>query len=354
MAKIDPLFDQLIQDNGSDLHLHEGRQPRYRINGSLIPMPNQAAVPEMQMVALLHEICPKEKWSIFEATGDVDFAYAHRNKARFRVNYNMNNHGNSAVFRLIPPIISNLHEIGAPDALRQFAVYPSGLCLVTGPTGSGKSTTLAALIDDINTSQSRLILTVEDPIEFVHTNKKCTVIQREVGDDVDSFGLALRNGVRQDVQVILVGEMRDLETVELAMTAAEMGMLVFATLHTNSAVRTVDRIIDVFPADQQSNVRESLANSLRAICSQRLLKRADGRGRIAAHEIMFQTPAVANLIRENKTNQLPQVIMSNRAMGMQLLDDVLQNYVKQGLVTGQEAYRKANEKEGFRQFVPGA
>ncbi len=352
MATIDRFLDRILTEGASDLHLHSGKEPRHRMSGSLVPIPGEPPIHDVAMLSMLHEICPAEKWAIFEATGDFDFAYSHGDGSRFRVNYNVNRHGLSAVFRAIPGAIPTLEQIGAPEALKQFALFQSGLVLITGPTGSGKSTTLAALIDHINSTIRRFILTIEDPVEFVHPLKESTITQREVGDDVASFSAALRNAVRQDVQVVLVGEMRDLETVRLAITAAEMGMLVFATLHTNSAVKTVDRIIDVFPADEQSNMRESLANVLRAVCSQRLLRRQDGRGRVAAHEILFQTPAVANLIRDNKTNQLNQVILSNRAMGMQLMDDMLLAMAQNGLVSGEDAYRKSVEKERFAHYSP--
>jgi twitching motility protein PilT len=351
VATIDKYLNLVLRDGASDLHIHAGRQPRYRLGGNLVPMPGTQAIEAMPMFAMLHEICPGDKWAVFEATGDLDFAHSHTDGSRFRVNYSATTEGPAAVFRAIPPVVPNLAQIGAPEALKRFADFQSGLLLVTGPTGSGKSTTLAALIDHINATQRKFIVTIEDPIEFVHPMKQSTVAQREVGEDARSFSEALRNAVRQDTQVILVGEMRDLETVRLAVTAAEMGMLVFATLHTNSAVKTVDRIVDVFPADEQANVRESLANVLRAVCSQRLLKRADGNGRIAAHEILFQTPAVANLIRESKTNQIPQVILSGRAMGMQLLDDVLTQLAESGVIEWQEAYRKATEKDRFAHMV---
>ncbi|MCX7718470.1 MAG: PilT/PilU family type 4a pilus ATPase [Candidatus Sumerlaeaceae bacterium] len=352
MPAIDPLFEAVVADGASDLHLHVGREPHYRVNGSLVKMPRQRVLTEAGLVSMLLEICPPERWEAFASSGDLDFAYAWRDGLRFRVNYRLSREGCGAVFRLIPNKIQSLEAIGAPPALKQFALFRSGLVLVTGPTGSGKSTTLAALIDYINSTERRFILTIEDPIEFIHQNKESTISQREVGTDVESFSAALRNAVRQDVQVVLVGEMRDLETVRLAITAAEMGMLVYATMHTNSAIKTIDRIVDIFPADEQANMRESLAVSLRAVCSQRLLKRTDGRGRVAAHEILIQTPAVSNLIRENKTIQINQVILSNRAMGMQLLDDQLLMLARSGVITGEDAYRKADNKEPFREFAP--
>jgi twitching motility protein PilT len=315
-------------------------------------MPGRDALGHGEIAGLLEEIVSAERWRNFENTGDVDFAHAVEDGSRFRVNYNVNQHGLGAVFRHIPANIRTLEELGAPPALRHFAEFNSGLCLITGPTGSGKSTTLAALIDHINSTQRRVILTIEEPIEYVHPFKHSTVIQREVGTDVPAFSDALRGAVRQDVEVVLVGEMRDIETISLAITAAEMGMLVFATLHTNSAAKTIDRIIDVFPADQKADVRESLATALRAVCAQLLLKRSDIIGRIAVHEILFQTTAVSNMIRESKTNNISQVILSSKAMGMQLLDDAIEALLRAHVISGHEAYMKANDKARFRQYAP--
>jgi twitching motility protein PilT len=239
-----------------------------------------------------------------------------------------------------------------PPVVKSFALYNMGLVLVTGPTGSGKSTTLAGVIDFINTTQARHIITIEEPIEFVHPLKKSTIVQREVGADARSFAEALRAATRQDADVLLVGEMRDLETIALAVSAGETGSLVFGTLHTNSATKTVDRIIDVFPADQQGAIRQSLAVSLRAICAQLLLKRKGGKGRIAAHEILVQTLAVSNAIREAKNSTLTQAIMSNRSLGMQLMDDVIAGYLQQDIIDGTEAYMKALDKERFKQYAP--
>jgi twitching motility protein PilT len=342
----------MVKEGGTDLHLHEGQPPRYRIHGSLIAMPGSSPLDQTEIQEMLQEIASPEKWELFEETGDLDFAYAFQEIARFRVNYQKHYNGYGAVCRTIPSKILSLEELKTPEVLRTFAKFSSGLCLITGPTGSGKTTTLAAILDYINSTQKRVIVTIEEPIEYVHKPKMSTIIQREVGTDVNTFGDGLRAALRQDAEVVLVGEMRDLETIALAVTAAEMGLLVFGTLHTNSATKTIDRIIDVFPVEEQDAIRESLSVALRAVCAQLLLKRKDGQGRVAAHEVMIQTRAVSNLIREGNTSNLNQVIMSNRAMGMQLMDDTLQNLFNSGAVSGTEAYMKAHEKERFKQFAP--
>lgn len=342
----------MLTQGASDLHLHQGQKPKLRLNGSVSVIDSYPELGREQIFRLMSEICDEERWQRFENHHDLDFAYALGDRARFRANYKKHYHGYGAVFRTIPSRILSLEELGAPDVLKSFAGFSSGLCLVTGPTGSGKSTTLAAVIDFINTNEKRRILTIEEPIEFVHPPKTSVVSQREVGIDVHSFGDGLRGALREDVEVVLVGEMRDLETIRLAVTAAEMGLLVFGTLHTNSAIKTIDRIVDVFPSDEQGAVRESLANALRAVCAQLLLKKKDGKGRVAAHEILLQTKAVSNLIRESKTNQLAQIMMSGRNMGMQNMDDVLNDLVNADVVSGEEAYMKAVDKERFSRFAP--
>jgi twitching motility protein PilT len=354
MAQLDQLFSEMLQLNASDLHLHEGQRPKVRVHGSLQPLGQYPEFNRLTMKQILREICAPEKWKRYEESGDLDFAYAFGDYARFRANYKKHYYGFGAVFRTIPSHILTLEELGAPEVLRSFADFTSGLCLVTGPTGSGKSTTLAAVIDYINTTQRRTILTIEEPIEFVHPAKESVVIQREVGTDVPSFGEGLRGAMRQDFEVVLVGEMRDLETISLAVTAAEMGLLVFGTLHTNSATKTIDRIIDVFPNEQQSAIRESLAVALRAVCAQLLIKTADGKGRVAAHEVLLQNRAVSNMIREGKTTQLNQVIQSGRSLGMQTMDDTIENLLADGRISGQDAYMKALDKERFAQFAPAA
>ena len=352
MPAIDALLDVLLQHDATDLHLHEDQPPKHRVHGRLVPMPEASPIGRDEIRSLLYEICPPNRWAEFQGRGDLDFAYGYGEKARFRVNFKKHYHGYGAVLRTIPHHIRTLDELKAPEVLRTFATFTSGLCLVTGPTGSGKTTTLAAIIDYINLTQRRVILTIEEPIEYVHPLKESTIIQREVPTDVADFAAGLRGALRQDVEVVLVGEMRDLETISLAVRAAEMGLLVFGTLHTNNAMKTIDRIVDVFPSDQQDAIRESLSVALRAVCSQLLLKRADGKGRVAAHEILIQNRAVSNLIREGNTPALEQVMMSNRAAGMQFMDDSLQNLLGQKLITGQDAYMKANDKERFRQFAP--
>lgn len=354
MARLDPLFDRMLSTSASDLHLAEGNPPRMRIHGSIADVPGYGPLEHDEIRAMLSEICDEKRWNIFEQTGDMDLAYAFGTKARFRVNLNRQQAGYGAVFRTIPSKILTLDQLKVPPVLRTFAEYAAGLVLVTGPTGSGKSTTLAGVIDHINSNYARHILTIEEPVEFVHPPKKSTISQREVHVDCHSFSDGLKSSSRQDVDVVLVGEMRDLETIGLAVTAAEMGTLVFGTLHTNSAIKTVDRIIDVFPTDQQNAIRASLAVSLRAVCAQLLLKTADGKGRRAANEILVQTRASSNYIREGKTNQLQGVILSGRALGMQLMDDCIETYLRDGVITAEEAYLKALDKDRFRQFLSGS
>ncbi|CAN5175187.1 type IV pilus twitching motility protein PilT [soil metagenome] len=354
MAVLDKLFDQMLSTGASDLHLSEGQPPKLRLHGEVVPIENYGILDTERIRGMLKEILDSNRWEMFEGRGDMDFAYAYETKARFRANYNKQYAGYGAVFRTIPSKILTLEELGAPPVLKNFATLNSGLCLVTGPTGSGKSTTLAGVIDYINGSQARHIVTIEEPIEFVHPIKKCAIVQREVGIDARSFAAALKATSRQDLDVLLVGEMRDLETIALAVSAAETGTLVFGTLHTNSAVKTVDRIIDVFPSDQQNAIRQTLGVALKGVCAQLLLKRVGGKGRVAAHEILLQTLAVSNTIREGKNPMLTQIIMSNKALGMQLMDDCIEGYLKQGLVDGHEAYMKALDKERFKQFAPKA
>lgn len=354
MAQLDVLFDRMLQTGASDLHLSQGQLPKLRLHGAVRPVEDFGVLEPDRLRTMMMEICDPTRWKGFEEGGDLDFAYAYEDKARFRANFNKQYAGYGAVFRTIPSKILTLDDLGAPPVLRTFGEYNTGLCLVTGPTGSGKSTTLAGVIDYINTNYARHIVTIEEPIEFVHPLKRSTIVQREVHIDTKSFADGLRSAGRQDIDVLLVGEMRDLETISLAISAAETGTLVFGTLHTNSAVKTVDRIIDVFPSDQQNGIRQNLAVGLKAICAQLLLKRTGGKGRIAAHEILIQTLAVSNTIREGKNSMLTQIIMSNRAMGMQLMDDCIQRYLDEGLVEGQEAYMKALDKDRFKQFAPTA
>jgi len=346
MAKIDKLFQSLLSSSGSDLHMAEGQPPKFRIHGRMVKVQHPVLTAD-SMREYLGEICAPERWKHFHETNDLDFAYAMGDVARFRCNFFRQANGYGAVFRLIPAKIKTLEDLNLPPVLKTFGNLRSGLVLVTGPTGSGKSTTLAAIIDYINVRDARHILTIEEPIEFVHQNKRSVICQREVGLDTNSFAEGLRTGVRQDVDVILVGEMRDLETIALAITAAAMGSLVFGTLHTNSAVKTIDRIIDVFPAGQQSQIRTMLAESLKGICAQLLLKTSDGKGRVACNEILLGTSGLAATIREGNIGNIRNVIQGGGNMGMQLMDDAINRLLVAGRITGHEAYMKAIEKSRF-------
>ncbi|MEZ0297415.1 MAG: type IV pilus twitching motility protein PilT [Candidatus Methylacidiphilales bacterium] len=348
--KIDALFATLIAHKASDLHLQEGQPPKMRVHGDMTPI-RPEVLTAVEMESLLSEIAGPERWAAFLKRGDFDFAYEMNEDARFRCNFMKQLHGLGAVFRLIPTKIMTIDQLGVPPVIKNFGHLTGGLVLVTGPTGSGKSTTLAAIIDYINTGFSKHIVTIEEPIEFVHQNKCSIITQREVPDDANSFASALRCALREDADVVLVGEMRDLETISLALTAAETGMLVFGTLHTNNARKTVDRMIDVFPADQQNQVRTMLASSLRGIVAQLLLKRSDGKGRLAVNEILIANPAVAAIIREGAPEKLTDVLISGRGEGMQFMDDAIMNFYKQKLITGNEAYMKAIDKGRFAQYV---
>jgi len=347
MAKIDTLFDALLVAQGSDLHLAEGQPPKIRCHGRLSELPHPVLTADM-MREYLEEICTPERWQQFLQSRDLDFAHTFGDKARFRTNYFYQAHGMGAVFRTIPTVINTLDDLGLPPVLKTLSLLRSGLVLVTGPTGSGKSTTLAAIIDIINETSARHILTIEEPIEFVHRNKKSIICQREVGMHVNSFAYGLRTVGRQDCDVILVGEMRDYETISLAVSAATTGTLVFATLHTNSAVKTVDRIIDAFPAGQQAQIRTMLADSLKAVCAQILLRTADGHSRIACGEILLSNSALANSIREGKTANIRNVIQAGRGQGMQLMDDGIQKLLSEQKITAEEAYMKATDKSRFQ------
>lgn len=351
MAQIDVLFKYLKDNGGSDLHLAAGMKPHLRQHGEVKAIPGWQALSQDALLALLEEIATEEQWSHYEKNLDLDFAYALPGVARFRANYFNQERGAGAVFRIIPEKIRTLEELKAPVALWELADLEQGLVLVTGPTGSGKSTTLAAIIDRINTRHAKHIITIEDPVEFVHPNKKSTLSQREVGTDTKNFSAALRSAIRQDPGVILVGEMRDMETISLAITAAEMGVLVFGTLHTNNAAKTIDRVIDAFPTDQQQQVRTMLSESLAAVVSQLLLRTPDGKGRVAVHEILLKTPGLPNVIREGNTPMLHSIIQSGRQQGMQAMDDVLYTFAKDGKISGEEAFHKATQKQRFEEFV---
>jgi twitching motility protein PilT len=350
MAQIDAFFNLMHEQGASDLHLSSGSQPILRIRGELERI-KYKVLENDELKALLYEITPEEKIKHFEETGDLDFAYEIPGLARYRANFFRQLYGVAAVFREIPSKISTVEDLGLPMVIKRLAALPKGLVLVTGPTGSGKSTTLAAIIDQANRSRKDHILTIEDPIEFVHQNINCTINHREIGRHTKSFATALRGALREDPDIILVGEMRDLETVSLAVEAAETGHLVFATLHTMSAAKTVDRIIEVFPADQQAQIRATLADALRAVISQSLFKRIDRKGRIAALEILIATHAVRNLVREGKTYQIPSVIQTGKKYGMQSLDDAILDMVKKKWISGEEAYNKGLDKEKFKPYA---
>jgi len=350
MAKIDSLLKLLKEKHGSDLHLAVGSPPVMRINGELEKM-QVRELTQTDMETLLFEIMDEEKKNIFLKNKEYDFAYELKDVARFRVNAFYQRKGFAAVLRLIPTIIPKLEELNMPEIMKNFCFYDRGLVLVTGPTGSGKSTTLAALIDFINRNSSAHILTLEDPIEFVHQNISCLINQRQIGEHSLSFASALRSALREDPDVILVGEMRDLETISLAITAAETGHLVFGTLHTSSAAKTVDRIIDAFPKDQQEQIRTMLSESLKAVVAQQLIKTIDGKGRVAALEIMVVTPAISNLIREAKTFQIPSIIQTGKKDGMQLMDQAILDLLKLKKISGIDAYLHANNKAMFEQYI---
>ena len=352
MARIDAYFQHLIESGGSDLHLQEGAPPKVRVHGSISPIPGEPVLEGDDFRNLLREICDDQSFENYLETGDLDFAYERDEESRFRCNYLQQKNGLAAVFRLIPTEIASLEQLNIPTVVKEFGHMRSGLVLVTGPTGSGKSTTLAALLDYINMNFSRHIITVEEPIEFVHRNKKSIITQREVPIQTPTFADGLRAALREDADIVLVGEMRDLETISLALTAAETGLLVFGTLHTNNARKTVDRLVDVFPADQQSQVRTMLAASLRGVVAQLLMKRNDRPGRCAVNEIMFATPAVSAIIREGQTQKLYDVIIGGKAEGMQFMDESIWEKLRAGIVTPQEAYMKAIDKTRFKKFLP--
>ncbi|MBI5055335.1 MAG: type IV pilus twitching motility protein PilT [Nitrospirae bacterium] len=350
MAGIDIYLRHLVENSASDLHLSAGARATIRKYGDLIETPFEQVTNDT-LKTLLFEILTEEQQDIFIENKELDFAYEIPEVSRFRVNYFYHRQGIGAAFRTIPTSIPTLYDLGLPLQILRFTNLNKGLVLVTGPTGSGKSTTIATIIDHINSNKKLHIISIEDPIEFIHKDKKCIVNQREVGSHTRSFANALRSALREDPDLILIGEMRDLETIELAITAAETGHLVFATLHTNSAAKTVDRIIDAFPAKQQSQIRTMLSGSLKGIISQELLKRVDKIGRLAAIEILFCNFAVANLIRENKTYQLPSLIQAGRGQGMQLMDQVLMDLLKQNKISAEDAYLKANDKKPFEELL---
>jgi twitching motility protein PilT len=350
MAKIDAFFKLMHEQGASDLHLVSGQQPILRIRGDVERI-KYKVLDDDGLRGMLYEIAPEDKVKHFEETGDVDFGYEIPGLARYRANFFMQKNGVGAVFREIPSTILTADQLGLPPVIPRLASLPRGLVVVTGPTGSGKSTTLAAIIDEANKTRKDHIITVEDPIEFVHKSQSCVVNHREVGVHTQSFNAALRGALREDPDIILVGEMRDLETISLAIEAASTGHLVFGTLHTTSAAKTVDRIIEVFPSSEQAQIRSTLADGIRAVVAQVLFKRIDQIGRCAALEILIATPAVRNLIRESKTHQLPSMMQTGKKFGMQLLDDAVMDLYRKGWISPDEAYAKANDKSRFRPFL---
>ncbi|MCB9236278.1 MAG: type IV pilus twitching motility protein PilT [Bacteroidia bacterium] len=350
MAQIDAFFKLMHDQGASDLHLTAGQQPALRLHGDIERIKYDRLTSD-QLRSMLYEITSQEKIKEFEETGDVDFGYEIPGLARYRANYFMQKNGIAAVFREIPSEIMTAEQLGLPAVISKLADLPRGLVLVTGPTGSGKSTTLAAIIDQANRNRKDHIITVEDPIEFVHKSQSCIVNHREVGTHTKTFSSALRGALREDPDIILVGELRDLETISLAVEAASTGHLVFGTLHTSSAHKTVDRLVEVFPSTEQAQIRSTLADGLRAIVAQVLFKRIDKKGRCAAMEILVATPAVRNLIRDSKTHQIPSMIQTGKQYGMQLLDDAIMALYKSGKISPEDAYSKSNNKSLFRSFL---
>lgn len=351
IPSIDELLLKMLEAGGSDLHITTGASPRYRIRGELIPVPNTPRLLPEDCEKMILQIVEEKRLREFEETHELDYSYSIPGKSRFRVNVFRQRGGMACVLRTIPYGIPTLEQLGLPEVCRELAAKPRGLVLVTGPTGSGKSTTLAAMIDWINENKAVHIMTMEDPIEFMHRNKKALINQREIGEDTLSFAAALKRVLRQDPDVILVGEMRDLETISAAITAAETGHLVFGTLHTIGGPETVDRIIDVFAPEQQSQIRLQLSNSLQGVLSQVLCPTADGKGRIVAFEIMLGIPSIANLIREGKTHQMPSIIQSSGGLGMTTLDQSLRKLASAGKITIETAIEKSQDPKAMAESL---
>jgi len=350
MAKIDAFFKLMNEEGASDLHLVAGQPPALRIRGDMQRI-KYNVLEDDELRSMLYEITSEDKIKQFEETGSVDFGYDILGMARYRANFFKQKHGAAAVFRSIPEEIMSAEKLGLPPVITKLASLPRGLVLLTGPTGSGKSTTLAAIIDVANRTRNDHIITIEDPIEFVHTSQECIVNHREVGVHTESFSAALKDALREDPDIIMVGEMKDQETISLAIEAASTGHLVFSTLHTTSAAKTVDRIIEVFPEGEQNQIRSTLSDGLRAVVAQVLFKRIDKKDRCPALEILIANPAVRNLVREGKTHMIPGIIQVGKKFGMQLLDDAIMDLLNKGWISAEDAYNKANEKARFRPFM---
>jgi twitching motility protein PilT len=344
-------LEQVLFTGASDLHVTANSMPMLRVDGRLRPVPGAAMWNTDEVMQAVRALMTEEQQETFDKNHELDFAYALPGGTRFRVNCYQQRGATGAAFRIISTTIRSLEDLGVPDVVAQFATLPRGLVLVTGPTGSGKSTTLAALIDLVNRTRYDHIVTVEDPIEYVHANKRSLINQREVGSDTHSFSAALKHVLRQDPDVILVGEMRDLETISVALTAAETGHLVFATLHTQDAAQTIDRIIDVYPSHQQSQIRTQLAATLMGVVSQTLVPRATGAGRVIATEVLITTPAIANLIREGKAHQITSSMQAGRALGMHTMDQHLADLVNEGEITREAAFEKAHDPDSLERLI---
>ncbi len=350
MAQIDAFFKLMNDEGASDLHMVADQQPVLRIRGDMERVKFKIMKHD-ELKAMLYEVCPEQKIKLFEETGDIDFGYEIPGLARYRCNFFNQKNGIAAVFREIPSDILSVEQLGLPRVITRLAHLPKGLVLVTGPTGHGKSTTLAAIVDEANRTRKDHILTIEDPIEFVHQSNKCIINHREVGTHTKGFSQALRGALREDPDIIMVGEMRDLETMTLAMEASMTGHLVFGTLHTLNAMKTVDRAIEMFPAHQQAQVRSTLADALRAIVSQTLFKRIDVKGRVAALEILIATPAVRNMIREAKTYQIISVMQTGKKYGMQTMDDAIMELLEKRMISADDAYTNAIDKSKFLKYL---
>lgn len=352
MAKINELFREVKEAGASDLHLVTGFPPMLRLKGEMSRTKHEILT-NQSLTEMLYEILSPEQQHHLEEHRDLDAAYELEGVARFRCNFFYQHRGIGAVFRIIPTKILTIEDLKLPSVLYKIAEFRRGLVVVTGPTGSGKSTTLAAIVDQINKTREAHILTIEDPIEFVHPNIKCLISQREAGVHAHNFAEALRVATREDPDIILVGEMRDLETISLALTCASLGILVFGTLHTNSAAKTIDRIVDAFPSDQQNQVRSMLGDSVQAIIAQQLLRTKDGKGRCAVNEILLGSPALANMIREGKVSQIPSLIQGGASEGMQTMDTALMKAIREDRITPEAAYEKGIDKSLFAAMLPG-